>query len=97
MSTKLRDNSSSKKDDKVSCIGNQMSLEQYVFHFFVIFNKEGVEMMSLRKNFVDEQKVLPEGLISIFPGYTIRTIEVDYSRYAEGFNSLHKNYTKRCQ
>lgn len=59
------------------------SAEKYIYHFYVIYNREGIEMISLRRNFVEDQKVILSNMVLNYPGFTVRTIEIDYRKYAE--------------
>jgi len=61
--------------------------DSYIYYFYVIYNKEGVEMVSLRKNFVEDQNVALSNMVLNYPGFTLRTIEVDYRRFAEDSNN----------
>ena len=56
--------------------------ERYIYSFFVIYKKDGSELVSLRKNYVEDQKVMLSNMILAYPGYTLKTVVVDYRRFA---------------
>ncbi len=77
----------SQNEDFKAKTNNSIKNDQYIYYFFVIYNKEGVEMVSLRKNFVEDQNVALSNMVLNYPGFTLRTIEVDYRRFAEDSNN----------
>ncbi len=57
----------SQNEDFKAKTNNSIKNDQYIYYFFVIYNKEGVEMVSLRKNFVEDQNVALSNMVLNYP------------------------------
>ena len=81
MSTDNSVNTHQENEDLDNYLPISAGNKPFIYHFFVIYKKDGSELVSLRKNYVEDQKVLLANMILAYPGYTLKTVIVDYSRF----------------